>query len=376
MSLAGNLSDLSLPELLQVVALSRKTGALEICSEQGGVAWLGLRDGGIVRVALEDGDLDRDLILKRAGMGDDPDSDVAEATLWDAAVQAILRIFEWTEGDFTFQPLDDPAVQWRGPKGILLPSPLSPEFLALEGARLEDENASLAASARAREAEAVAEEFASPVGSPPDESEAESELPTETEAVPSPISEDYESTFTQRTAIFVAPPAPKHEAAPKLEAPPKVEAISAPAPTPEPAPAKAPGRLPAVLICVDAELAILERLKRGLHSDTTHIHIFQSATDALQRFKQYIVRGETPALIVGSMIEDPLDAHQGLGWRRFAGRMLGLAPRLRLVVVARSGESVAAPGMAVVKRPDPKTAGELDYQAFVVEVERALAASA
>ena len=56
--------------------------------------------------------------------------------------------------------------------------------------------------------------------------------------------------------------------------------------------------------------------------------------------------------------------------------MLGLAPRLRLVVVARSGESVAAPGMAVVKRPDPKTAGELDYQAFVVEVERALAASA
>ena len=150
MSLAGNLSDLSLPELLQVVALSRKTGALEICSEQGGVAWLGLRDGGIVRVALEDGDLDRDLILKRAGMGDEPDSDFAEATLWDAAVQAILRIFEWTEGDFTFQPLDDPAVQWRGPKGILLPSPLSPEFLALEGARLEDENASLAASARAR----------------------------------------------------------------------------------------------------------------------------------------------------------------------------------------------------------------------------------
>jgi hypothetical protein len=366
MSLAGNLSDLSLPELLQVVALSRKTGALEICSEQGGVAWLGLRDGGIVRVALEDGDLDRELILKRAGMGEEPDSDVAEATLWDAAVQAILRIFEWTEGDFTFQPLDDPALQWRGPKGILLPSPLSPEFLALEGARLEDENASLAASARAREAIAVAEEFATPVGSPPeaDEREPESEPPTQAEAVPSPIAEEYESTFTQRTPLVVA-------------APPAPAVAREPEPEPEPTPAPAPSsQRPDVLICVDADLAILELLKRGLHSDTTRIHIFQSATDALQRFKQYVVRGETPALILGSMVEDPLDAHQGLGWRRFAGRILGIAPRLRLVVVARSGEQVAAPGMAVVKRPDPKIASELDYQAFVVEIGRALDASA
>jgi hypothetical protein len=56
MSLAGNLSDLSLPELLQLVAMSRKTGALEVCSEQGGVAWLGVRNGSIVRVALERGD--------------------------------------------------------------------------------------------------------------------------------------------------------------------------------------------------------------------------------------------------------------------------------------------------------------------------------
>src|SRR5882672_2772894 len=148
MSLAGNLSDLSLPELLQVVALSRKTGALEICSEQGGVAWLGLRDGGIVRVALEGGDLDRDSVLEKAGLTEGGDSDVAAAMLWDAAVQAILSIFDWSEGDFTFEPLDDPALQWRGPQGILLPSPLSPEFLALEGARLEDESAAQAADIR------------------------------------------------------------------------------------------------------------------------------------------------------------------------------------------------------------------------------------
>ena len=325
MSLAGNLSDLSLPELLQVVALSRKTGALEICSEQGGVAWLGLRDGGIVRVALEDGDLEREQILKRAGLPSDPDSDVAEATLWDAAVQAILSIFEWTEGDFTFEPLDDPALQWRGPVGILLPSPLSPEFLALEGARLEDENASAAASARALEAE---------------------ETPTARGRKAQPPVADAEPSLSRLGPLVAVAPAP---------------------PMPS---------CPAVLIFVDTELALLERLKRGLQTEGTRIHIFQNAADALQRFKQYVVRGETPALIVGSMIEDPLDAHKGLGWRRFAGRVLDISPRLRLVVIARSGESVAAPGMAVVRRPDSRNASDSEYEAFVAEVGRALAARA
>ncbi len=300
MSLAGNLSDLSLPELLQLVAMSRKTGALEICSEQGGVAWLGVRSGSIVRVALEHGDLEREQILKRAGLSVDSPSDLVEATLWEAAVQAILRVFEWTQAEFTFEPLDDPVRQWRGPAGILLPSPLSPDFLALEGARLHDENA----SARALSAGSVQPE--------------------------------------DTTRVYEGPPV--------VEAPP-----------------------PSALICVDADLSMLERLKRGLQSEGTRIHIFQSATDALQRFRQYLASGETPALIVGSMIEDPFDAHRELGWRRFAGRVLGLSPRVRVVVVARVGERVAAPGIAVVCRPDPRHASERDHQRFVAEIGRALA---
>ena len=303
MSLAGKLSDLSLPELLQLVAMSRKTGALEICSEHGGVAWLGLRSGSIVRVALEHGDLDRERVLKRAGLSSNSASDLIEATLWDAAVTAILRVFEWTEGEFTFEPLDDPALHWRGPPGILLPSPLSSDFLALEGARLLDESASAAAAARSLALQAP---------------------PTEVSATPAPA------------------------AAPR----------------------------PTALICVDSELSVLERLKRGLQAEGTRIHIFQSATDALQRFRQYLASGETPALILGSMIDDPFEAHRELGWRRFAGRVLGIAPRVRVIVVARAGESVAAPGFAVVCRPDPRNASERDYQAFIAEVERAISAGA
>lgn len=304
MSLAGNLSDLSLPELLQVIAMSRKTGALEICSEHGGVAWLGVRSGSIVRVALGSGDLEREPILKRAGLAQDSPSDLVEAALWEAAVHATLRIFEWTDGDFTFEPLADPTLQWRGPAGVILRSPLSSDFLALEGARLEDESSSAAASAR------------------------EVERATPPEAVRSPVSE-----------------------------------------------ARAIAR-PSSLICVDAELPVLERLKRGLQSDGTRIHIFQSAADALKRFKQYLASGETPALIVGSMIDDPFEAHRGLGWRRFAGRVLGIAPRVRVIIVARAGERVAAPGFAVVARPAPQGASERDQQKFLEEVESALTGGA
>ena len=130
---------------------------------------------------------------------------------------------------------------------------------------------------------------------------------------------------------------------------------------------------PKALICVDADLPMLERLKRGLQTPQTRIHIFQNPNDALQRFKQYLATGETPALIVGSMVEDPFDAHLGLGWRRFAGRVLGLSARVRVVVVARAGERVAAPGIGVVCRPDARVATERDYESFVTAVGRALA---
>jgi len=408
MSLAGNLSDLSLPELLQVVALSRKTGALEICSEQGGVAWLGLRDGGIVRVALESGDLNRDEILRKAGLSEGGDSDVAAAMLWDAAVQAILAIFDWAEGDFTFEPLDDPALQWRGPQGILLPSPLSPEFLALEGARLEDESA-------AQNVDVVFEGEEPPAAAAPAEAEPEEAEPEEEEAEPievGPADVHEDEAAAGPIVPEVEPPPEQESAPPDLEAEPIqssrpdddtpvrlrrgiTPATSRPAlrdpdatmvqsaPLAEanddavttevrvPAAAK----LPASLICIDPDLPLLERLKAGLTGQPIRVHIFQSPSDALARFKQYVVRGEIPAVVLGSAVEDPIDARQGLGWRRLAGRMLAIAPRMRLVVLAKLGEKVAAPGFVVLHRPEgrPKPG---DMEQFLRALTHALATGA
>ncbi len=338
MSLAGNLSDLSLPELLQLVAMSRKTGALEVCSEQGGVAWLGVRSGSIVRVALERGDLEPEQILKNAGLSLESPSDVVEAALWEAAVQAILRIFEWTQAEFTFDPLADPIKQWRWPEGIVLPSPLSPDFLALEGARLLDESGGASASL----------DEAGELPAPTDPSTAseldELDACAAAASAPGPESE-----------IRASDPLPIDDATRVYDAPP---AVMLPPPR--------------ALICVDSDLPMLEKLKQGLQTPDTRIHIFQSATDALQRFRQYLATGETPALIVGSMVEDPFEAHLSLGWRRFAGRVLALSARVRVVVVARTGEKVAAPGIAVVCRPDSRTADERDYRRFVEGIGRAL----
>jgi uncharacterized protein DUF4388 len=417
MSLAGNLSDLSLPELLQVVALSRKTGALEICSEAGGVAWLGLRDGGIVRVALESGDLDRDEILKKAGLDAGGDSDVAAAMLWDAAVQAILGIFDWSEGDFTFEPLDDPALQWRGPQGILLPSPLSPEFLALEGARLEDENAAREAGADADD-DALAAFDPEPEASD-DDAEEEAEDADEVEEVEVEEAEPEdpdEADEAEDEPIEAAAEAPVIEPPPEDEAPPELGAIpsvrlpaeddtpirlardsrtphvsrpsiadpdativaAGPFVSDEPVTtevARPAPQLPASLICIDPDLPLLERLKSGLADKPVRVHIFQSPADALARFKQYVVRGEIPGVLLGSAVEDPLDARQGLGWRRFAGRLLAIAPRLRLVVLAKTGESVAAPGLSVVQRPQPRAVAS-DVERFLRAVCDALASGA
>ncbi len=393
MSLAGNLSDLSLPELLQVVALSRKTGALEICSEQGGVAWLGLRDGGIVRVALESGELDRDAILKKAGLVEGGDSDVAAAMLWDAAVQAILAIFDWSEGDFTFEPLDDPALQWRGPQGILLPSPLSPEFLALEGARLEDESAMQSGeSADGDGFDMSFQEEPAPEPEPAPEEELEAEPEPSAPIIEPPPEEDAPPEDLEPATMVPAPtqaPALRNDdtppsrrrgvtpaqSRPALPDPDATMVSSAPFASAARASDSGPKKLPGSLICIDPDLPLLERMKTGLAEKPMRVHIFQSPADALARFKQYVVRGEVPAVVLGSAVEDPLDARQGLGWRRFAGRMLAIAPRMSLIVLARPGEKVAAPGLFVLQRPGQRpTASDVD--AFLRALCDALASSA
>jgi hypothetical protein len=336
LSVAGNLQDLSLTELLQTISLSRKSGVLEICSEDE-VAWLGLREGGIVRVALSDQNMTRSLALKDAGLDDSSPSDAIEACLWDAAVSAILTLFEWHDGEFTFNTEEDPNEIWRGPEGLVLPTSLSPEFLALEGARLEDES---------------------------DEPEGDVMFGFECETpAPEPDKEpDGDSRAVAPPPLLVTPDHPESEVEqiPEQEPP-------APEPDPQPASLASP---PAPVIAVAGELALLEFIKAGLAPGEMPVHIFQEARLAFERLKQYLVRGTVPTLVIGIDVSDP-DEREGR-WDQLATRVRRMAPAARLVLLSPDKNATSDLVDAIVVTCDPTQASDHQKREFLYTLATSL----
>ncbi|MGK2943418.1 MAG: DUF4388 domain-containing protein [Desulfuromonadales bacterium] len=168
MSLVGNLEDLGLGEILQIVSLSRKSGVLQLNS--------GEREG---RVIFHDGQVIRasastfpenigDLVL-RAGLADmatlkkvlviqqkrndnrrigdvlvsdfGVDREAIEKAVREQVEKVIYSFFSWDEGSFSFE-LGDPgemADTNLNPLQFMLDSGLNPQWLAMEGSRLLDE---------------------------------------------------------------------------------------------------------------------------------------------------------------------------------------------------------------------------------------------
>lgn len=168
MSLVGNLEDLGLGEILQIVSLSRKSGVLQLNSRD--------REG---RVIFQDGQVIRassstfpenigDLIL-RAGMADMAtlkkalviqqesheerrigdvlvsdfglDRDAIETAVREQVEKVVYSFFSWDEGAFSFE-LGDPgelAATTLNPLQFMLDSGLNPQWLAMEGSRILDE---------------------------------------------------------------------------------------------------------------------------------------------------------------------------------------------------------------------------------------------
>jgi hypothetical protein len=71
-SIRGNLSEMSLPTVLAMLELERRTGVLKVCAEDGSVVSATLRDGALVGARLRDLDADpvdavRDALAYRSG---------------------------------------------------------------------------------------------------------------------------------------------------------------------------------------------------------------------------------------------------------------------------------------------------------------------
>ena len=161
MSLVGNLEDLSLGDILQIISLSQKSGVLELSSDQG-CARIVFRSG-LVHAALLKGEPNslREMLIARAvidpagygasfsraqelgvaveqtlesdaGIG----SDQIVEWIRGAVEAAILEMFTWPAGDFSFDVRNE--LDPEDPQ-LVLEIGMNAQYLAMEGLRLRDE---------------------------------------------------------------------------------------------------------------------------------------------------------------------------------------------------------------------------------------------
>lgn len=168
MSLVGKLEDLALSDIFQILSVGRKTGTF-IAGGSKGTALIVFKNGLIYRAETDDleGNLGNNLL--EAGLIKDtifnlalevkkklPLKSVAEILMDLGAVSSeslekvakkriervIYRLLLWEDGDFQFEledlnmegKTDLPDLGWEVSKG------LSPEYLLMEGARVQDES--------------------------------------------------------------------------------------------------------------------------------------------------------------------------------------------------------------------------------------------
>jgi hypothetical protein len=168
MSLAGRLEDLSLSDIFQILSIGKKTGIFVVKGSKG-TALIVFKNGVIVRAETDDLEGTVGDTMLKAGMVREsvlqmalevkkklPAQSVA-AILFDLGAASrdsldqvtrkrieniIYRLLLWEDGDFQFEP-DDLEIEGKtdlADFGWELSKGLSPEYLLMEGARVQDES--------------------------------------------------------------------------------------------------------------------------------------------------------------------------------------------------------------------------------------------
>jgi len=168
MSLVGNLEDLGLGEILQIVSLSRKSGVLQLKSREreGRVIFL---DGQVIRatsstlpenlgdLVVRNGLVDLETLKQSVLLQQKPEEKrrigdilVAEFAVARDSIEKVVReqvekivysFFGWDEGSFSFELGEqaETASTNLDPLQFMLDQGLNPQWLAMEGSRLLDE---------------------------------------------------------------------------------------------------------------------------------------------------------------------------------------------------------------------------------------------
>lgn len=177
MSLVGNLEELGLGEILQIVSLSRKTGVLFLDSK-GRDGSVFFRQGLVVRassstyqhslgeVLIQKGIIDLAMLRKglafqqkngfreRLGVilvkNHGVSQEIIEGVVREQIENIVFSMFAWTEGTYRFEARDSVETAddtKMDPLQFILDQGLNTQFLAIEGARLLDEKCRAAETA-------------------------------------------------------------------------------------------------------------------------------------------------------------------------------------------------------------------------------------
>ncbi len=364
MSLVGSLEDLGLGDILQIIHLSGKSGALLLRCEAGDGQILFER--GLVRAATtrDAPQTLRELLANRKALPADALASASQearksgATLTQVLVQrglltedaieelrasaigdAVIHMFGWRGGEFSFEVRESPI----GSDELAIARGINPQFLALEGTRHEDEQSELGAGggegAEEEAEEPTLEAQSAGVEEPPEEEVLEAlpvaeDEPAEEEAAgpgPAPAQSAAELPLEQATQQ------------PQPEPDPEVAATALPAQPPP-------------IVVIDPSLAVLEWTKAAL-TGHARVHTFQHTELGIQRIRQYLLRRELPIAILSSQAPpDPVsgarDAYD------VTARLRRQAPRIQVLITssegtkppARSSKRGAAPN-AFADRP-------------------------
>ncbi len=405
MSLAGSLEDLGLGDILQIISLSRKSGVLAIRSGPGD-GQIVFRDGRVVGAFCKGGPTDLAGLLVAAGVIDerafaaaaraarDAGTDVVRELAARGAVaaeridalrraaieRAAFTMFGWPTGEFSFEVCD--ALDGLDPALCVEPG-LDVQYLAMEGARLRDEEsrevvarvdhldpASFAdlgeelrfdelevSPARADDLELeLAAELVHEDGEPlaaiaeplPWEDEGADAAPwAELEAVAEPAPPPAVADTAERIALAVAERFTESPAFDALAATPVARAESPEAPSA----ATAGARSATPVVVVDPELAVLEWVKGSLRDAFERVHIFQKTELAIARIRQYLVHRKTPLVAISDRA--PPDSVSGVeGATAIVARLKAQAPRMRVLLLAETGADALGADGLLARPPD------------------------
>jgi CheY-like chemotaxis protein len=170
MSLVGNLEELGLGEILQIVSLSRKTGVLSL-SSRGRDGSVFFRHGQVVRAAsstyqqslgevlIQKGVIDLAILRKSLAFQQENgfcerlgvilvkyfgvSQETVEEVVREQIENVVFSLFAWVEGTFNFEvknSIETVDGTKLDPLQFMLDQGLNPQFLAMEGTRILDEN--------------------------------------------------------------------------------------------------------------------------------------------------------------------------------------------------------------------------------------------